>query len=66
MMGNRGIFHKGWTACTKHRTPWEVGGMLPFDEDTWELYGPDDWTQAHDLAAAAPGQAARPAAAVAD
>jgi len=54
MMGNRGIFHKGWTASTKHRTPWEVGGMLPFDEDTWELYGPDDWTQAHDLAAAHP------------
>jgi len=54
MMGNRGIFHKGWTACTKHRTPWEVGGMLHFDEDTWELYGPDDWTQAHDLAAAHP------------
>ncbi len=56
MMGNRGIFHKGWTACTKHRTPWEVGGMLPFDEDTWELYGPDDWTQAHDLAAAQPDE----------
>jgi arylsulfatase len=22
----------------------------PLDEDVWELYGPDDWTQAHDLA----------------
>ena len=22
MFGNRGIFHKGWTAVTKHRTPW--------------------------------------------
>jgi arylsulfatase A-like enzyme len=54
MMGNRGIFHKGWTACTKHRTPWETGGMPPFDEDTWELYGPDDWTQANDLAASQP------------
>lgn len=50
MMGNRGIYHRGWTACTKHRTPWETGGMPPFDEDTWELYGPEDWTQAHDLA----------------
>ena len=20
MMGNRGIYHRGWTACTKHRT----------------------------------------------
>jgi hypothetical protein len=23
--------------------------MPAFDEDVWELYGPDDWTQAHDL-----------------
>ena len=22
----------------------------PLDEDVWELYGPDDWTQAHNLA----------------
>ena len=26
----------------------------PFDDDVWELYGPDDWTQAHDLAAENP------------
>src|ERR1700676_5207338 len=26
----------------------------PFDDDTWELYGPDDWTQAHNLAAENP------------
>ena len=25
MFGNRGIYHKGWTAVTKHRTPWETG-----------------------------------------
>ena len=25
-----------------------------FDDDIWELYGPDDWTQAHDLAAENP------------
>jgi len=56
MMGNRGIYHKGWTACTKHRTPWLTAGMPPFDEDTWELYGPGDYTQAHDLAAADPGK----------
>jgi arylsulfatase A-like enzyme len=49
MMGNRGIYHQGWTAVTKHRTPWLVDAP-PFDEDTWELYGPDDWTQARDLA----------------
>ena len=25
MFGNRGIYHKGWTAVTKHRTPWDDG-----------------------------------------
>jgi arylsulfatase A-like enzyme len=49
IMGNRGIYHRGWTAVTKHRTPWLVDAP-PFDEDIWELYGPDDWTQARDLA----------------
>ena len=24
--------------------------MPAFDDDVWELYAPDDWTQAHDLA----------------
>ncbi|HET7900651.1 MAG TPA: arylsulfatase, partial [Candidatus Nanopelagicales bacterium] len=52
MAGNRGIYHKGWTAVTKHRTPWIVTGELtPFDEDVWELYDTGaDWTQSHDLA----------------
>lgn len=54
MMGNRGIYYKGWTACTKHRTPWTVDQPPPFDADHWELYAPDDWTQAHDLAAQNP------------
>ena len=49
ILGNRGIYHQGWTAVTKHRTPWLVDAP-PFDQDVWELYGPDDWTQAHDLA----------------
>ncbi|MGO9925925.1 MAG: sulfatase-like hydrolase/transferase, partial [Mycobacterium sp.] len=49
IMGNRGIYHQGWTAVTKHRTPWLVDAP-PFDQDIWELYGPDDWTQARDLA----------------
>ena len=26
MAGNRGIYHKGWTAVTKHRTPRGDGG----------------------------------------
>ncbi len=53
IIGNRGIYHKGWTAVTKHRTPWEVGVIktVPFDDDLWELYDTNtDWTQAHDLA----------------
>ena len=50
MFGNRGIYHDGWTAVTKHRTPWSIDTPPPFDDDTWELYAPDDWTQAHNLA----------------
>ena len=53
MFGNRGIYHEGWTAVTKHRTPWLVTQPALAD-DVWELYGPDDWTQAHDLAAENP------------
>jgi arylsulfatase A-like enzyme len=57
MFGNRGIYHKGWTAVTKHRTPWVlVGGpQVSFDDDVWELYDTSkDWTQARDLAADMP------------
>jgi arylsulfatase len=58
MFGNRGIYHKGWTAVTKHRTPWETGAEVKppaFDDDVWELYDTTtDWTQAHDLAAEHP------------
>jgi len=54
MFGNRGIYHKGWTAVTKHRTPWDTGidAVVPaFDDDVWELYDvTTDWTQAHDVA----------------
>ena len=53
MAGNRGIYHKGWTAVTRHRTPWLTGAVqLPaFDDDVWELYDTNtDWSQAKDLA----------------
>ena len=53
MFGNRGIYHNGWTAVTKHRTPW-LTDQPPLEEDVWELYGPDDWTQAHNLVAENP------------
>jgi Sulfatase len=50
MFVNRGIYHKGWTAVTRHSTPWVMAPLPSFDDDVWELYSPDDWTQAHDLA----------------
>ena len=53
MIGNRGIYHKGWTAVTRHRTPWLTGAVqVPaFDDDVWELYDTNrDWSQAKDLA----------------
>ncbi len=52
MFGNRGIFHKGWTAVTRHKTPWLlIGEKTPaFDDDVWELYDTEkDWSQANDL-----------------
>jgi arylsulfatase A-like enzyme len=57
MFGNRGIYHKGWTAVTRHKTPWLlVGEKTPaFDDDVWELYDTTkDWTQAENLAAKMP------------
>jgi arylsulfatase A-like enzyme len=50
---NRGIYHKGWTAVTRHGSlPWVVtGAQPPLSEDVWELYDTTkDWSQAHDLA----------------
>ena len=55
MFCNRGIYHQGWTAVTRHSTPWMMGQALPpFDDDVWELYEPSDWSQAHDLAVEMP------------
>jgi arylsulfatase A-like enzyme len=54
MFVNRGIYHKGWTAVTRHSTPWVMAPLPPIDDDVWELYAPDDWTQAHDIAAENP------------
>ena len=51
---NRGIYHKGWTAVTRHSLPWMSPPWPAYDDDVWELYAPDDWTQAHDLAAELP------------
>lgn len=50
---NRGIYHKGWTAVTRHSVPWDFGATLPaLDDDVWELYDTTvDWSQAHDVSA---------------
>ena len=55
MFCNRGIYHKGWTAVTRHSIPWDPSSPLPaFADDVWELYADTDWTQSHDLSAEMP------------
>jgi arylsulfatase len=54
MFVNRGIYHKGWTAVTRHSIPWKSAAMPALDDDVWELYGPDDWTQSRNLATEQP------------
>ncbi len=59
MFVNRGIYHNGWTAVTRHSIPWAATAVPALDDDVWELYAPDDWTQAHDLSAEQPEQLAK-------
>ena len=56
MFCNRGIYHNGWAAVTRHSIPWVlIADMPPFSDDTWELYDTStDWSQTHDLAAEMP------------
>jgi arylsulfatase A-like enzyme len=50
VMGNRGIYHKGWSAVTKHYTPWITAPRPALDDDVWELYDTTkDWSQSKDL-----------------
>jgi arylsulfatase len=50
MFGNRGIYHKGWTAVTHHATPWINAARPALDDDVWELYDTSkDWSQSKDL-----------------
>jgi len=64
MFGNRGIYHKGWTAVTKHRTPGLPYGESPgFRRYIWELYDTTkDWSQAKDLSKEMPEKLQRAAA----
>ena len=64
--GSRAIYKDGWWACAKlDKLPWDFtpgdaaavrpGSVYDPDQDAWELYYlPDDFTQAHDLAAENP------------
>jgi arylsulfatase A-like enzyme len=55
MFCNRGVYHEGWAAVTRHSTPWVMTELPPLADDTWELYDTNtDWSQAHDLAAEMP------------
>ena len=55
MFCNRGIYHRGWTAVTRHSTPWVMATLPALEDDVWELYDTStDWSQAHDLAAELP------------
>jgi arylsulfatase len=60
MFCNRGIYHEGWAAVTRHSTPWVMAAEMPaFDDDVWELYDTTtDWSQARDLAAENPDKLA--------
>ena len=54
MYANRGIYHQGWTAVTRHSLPWKPVKLPAFDDDVWELYAPEDWTQVHNLSTTMP------------
>jgi len=55
MFGNRGIYHEGWVACTRHSIPWLMVPLPPVKDDVWELYKVDeDFSQANNLASKHP------------
>jgi arylsulfatase A-like enzyme len=58
MFVNRGIYHQGWTAVTRHSTPWVLESARAINDDVWELYGPEDWTQARNIARENPAKLA--------
>ena len=67
MFCNRGIYHKGWTAVTRHGVPWVGAYKRTFDDDVWELYDTNkDWTQAQRSREAEAEEARRAPASVPD
>jgi hypothetical protein len=70
MYGSRAIYRDGWWACARlDKLPWDFspatlarfkpGSGYDPDQDKWELYFlPDDFSQAHDIAAEQPAKLA--------
>jgi arylsulfatase len=58
MFGNRGVYHEGWVACTRHSIPWVLAANLPaLADDVWELYHvEEDFSQAKNLASENPAK----------
>lgn len=57
MFGNRGIYHDGWVACTRHSIPWLMVPLPALKDDVWELYHVDeDFSEADNLAAKNPAK----------
>ena len=57
MFGNRGIYHDGWIAATRHSIPWLMVANPPLTQDVWELYHvADDYSEAHNIAAKDPAK----------
>lgn len=53
MLGQRGLYHRGWLANTVHPP---ISGWKGYEHDIWELYNlRDDRAQMHDLPAEHPG-----------
>ena len=59
MFCDRGIYHQGWSAVTKHRAvgSWDRQGQGS-PSTCGSCTSADDWTQAHDLAAEQPAKLA--------
>jgi arylsulfatase len=59
MFCNRGIYHQGWAAVTRHSTPWVMAPLPALADDVWELYDTNtDWSQTRNLAAEMPDKLA--------
>ncbi|HEV2840355.1 MAG TPA: sulfatase-like hydrolase/transferase, partial [Chthoniobacterales bacterium] len=57
MFGNRGIYHEGWVACTRHSLPWVNVPPPSLKDDVWELYNVDkDFSEADNLATKEPAK----------